>query len=499
MAKYEIYKITNTHPEGKNSMYIGQTRQGYLKRFAEHLKKDTPTKNCTKLGKAFKKYGREYFEIELICECKDQDELNNTEHYYIQSCDTIRNGYNVLDQGSFINTPEGIRQYIIWYDKTIRSQRFNNIKTLHIGVSIKHKKDKEGIRLDIQCADNKLRTIEYCNTQLTMYDCLKSSYIFCRDILKNLNVKYSKQIREMDEFKKISDDLNIDPLYIIKKEWKNIKNKGIKRINIGLCDSNKYKYGRLHIEYINSKVEIHQIFHPNHFELSMKDTLNLADYLVDGDEKRLYYMRDILDKKQSPKIDIDGIFVNLELINDYDGVCINKNGANKYQISIRKKLKNIKKFTINASYGECPYSAIYTFVSKYFVLHPEIIISISPQLLNEINDNAHKYYDYIMKHTCKIQTPKNDINNMIDRFKEKLHKIPLDTKQVFIRRNGCKNGFAIFINDCRTLYTNFSDKYERVNVNNILIETVFPYFIKSKIKINSSMLDGDALKLLETP
>ena len=49
---YEIYGIYN-NANGK--IYIGQTRQGYRRRFTQHL---CPTEHCPLLQKAVKKYGR---------------------------------------------------------------------------------------------------------------------------------------------------------------------------------------------------------------------------------------------------------------------------------------------------------------------------------------------------------------------------------------------------------------------------------------------------------
>ncbi len=48
---------------------------------------------CVKLNNAWKKYGEENFEYEILCFC-DEGDLNEMEQMYIQKFDSYNNGYN---------------------------------------------------------------------------------------------------------------------------------------------------------------------------------------------------------------------------------------------------------------------------------------------------------------------------------------------------------------------------------------------------------------------
>ena len=88
-----IYKITNLI-NGK--VYIGQTVRDVQERFREHCRHE-----ATAIDKAIKKYGKENFSVEVLCEAKSIGELNELEIKYISlynSTDRIF-GYNMCDGG----------------------------------------------------------------------------------------------------------------------------------------------------------------------------------------------------------------------------------------------------------------------------------------------------------------------------------------------------------------------------------------------------------------
>ena len=96
---YEIYGIYN-NANGK--IYIGQTRQGYRRRFTQHL---CPTEHCPLLQKAVKKYGRKSFSCELIDFAYSQEEANEKEKMWIAALGSYKreNGYNLSLGGSIGN------------------------------------------------------------------------------------------------------------------------------------------------------------------------------------------------------------------------------------------------------------------------------------------------------------------------------------------------------------------------------------------------------------
>lgn len=88
-----IYKITNTI-NGK--CYIGQSLN-ITRRFYKY--RTLRCKGQPKLYNAFKKYGIELFSFEKLDTAPDQIVLDYLEDFYIQSLDTIKEGYNCRDGG----------------------------------------------------------------------------------------------------------------------------------------------------------------------------------------------------------------------------------------------------------------------------------------------------------------------------------------------------------------------------------------------------------------
>ena len=96
---YEIYGIVNLI---NRKIYIGQTKQGYRKRFIQHL---CPTDGSPLFRNAVKKYGKDSFECELIDVAYSQKEANEKEKLWIKLLGTYKkeNGYN-LSMGGCIGS-----------------------------------------------------------------------------------------------------------------------------------------------------------------------------------------------------------------------------------------------------------------------------------------------------------------------------------------------------------------------------------------------------------
>lgn len=97
IEQYDIYSIVNLV---NNKRYIGQTKQGYRKRFIQHL---CPKDASPLLNKSIKKYGKQNFECELLDIAYDQETANLKERMWIKLLKTyqVENGYNLSMGGQF--------------------------------------------------------------------------------------------------------------------------------------------------------------------------------------------------------------------------------------------------------------------------------------------------------------------------------------------------------------------------------------------------------------
>lgn len=86
-----IYKIEN---KINGKIYIGQTIKELEDRISEHLKSEYP------IGKAFRKYNINSFEISIIDITEIKEILDEKEKYWIKFYDCkVPNGYNLTDGG----------------------------------------------------------------------------------------------------------------------------------------------------------------------------------------------------------------------------------------------------------------------------------------------------------------------------------------------------------------------------------------------------------------
>lgn len=103
----DIYKLT-CKTSGK--CYVGQAKKfmgkdddkwGYIKRWKTHVYEATSDKkdHCSVLNNAIRKYGKEDFIVELLCECQTNEEMDEKERHFISECNSlVPNGYN-LEKG----------------------------------------------------------------------------------------------------------------------------------------------------------------------------------------------------------------------------------------------------------------------------------------------------------------------------------------------------------------------------------------------------------------
>lgn len=109
-----VYKVTNIK---NNKVYIGQTIRNLESRKRQHLLYATNEKyysrfNC-KFYEAIRKYGKENFEWEDVCQCNTIEDLNEKEKLFIKEYDSFGdNGYNLTNGGlNFIRSEETKEKY----------------------------------------------------------------------------------------------------------------------------------------------------------------------------------------------------------------------------------------------------------------------------------------------------------------------------------------------------------------------------------------------------
>lgn len=96
-----IYKVIN---KTNGKIYIGQTRYTLGKRRAMHNNAAGKIGKCsrsnTPLHRAIAKYGPDNFEWSVVCECNNNEELNELEKFYINEFEALKkNGYNAMPGG----------------------------------------------------------------------------------------------------------------------------------------------------------------------------------------------------------------------------------------------------------------------------------------------------------------------------------------------------------------------------------------------------------------
>ena len=128
-----IYRIFNNF---NNKCYIGldskpSTR---LTRWKQHLQNyDKKHPYVSKLYKAMLKYGKECFDVEILLECNNREELLIKEAEYIQKFNSIKNGYNVLPADLCFSVPlseedlERIKTYKSVGSKKANMRRWNKL------------------------------------------------------------------------------------------------------------------------------------------------------------------------------------------------------------------------------------------------------------------------------------------------------------------------------------------------------------------------------------
>lgn len=104
-----VYKITN---RTNWKAYIGQTSKTLRERWIQHSQPNRK-RACPLIRDAIAKYGKENFDVVILEECFSKKHLNEREHFWITSFNTVvPNGYNLTTGGDRVELAEVSRQKI---------------------------------------------------------------------------------------------------------------------------------------------------------------------------------------------------------------------------------------------------------------------------------------------------------------------------------------------------------------------------------------------------
>lgn len=108
--KIGVYQIRNII---NDKVYVGSSKDIY-KRKKQHFSSLIQNKHeNNKLQKSFNKYGLKNFKFEVLETLSDIKELINTEQYWIDKLNSVKNGYNIQPFAGCIKITEDIKQRMI--------------------------------------------------------------------------------------------------------------------------------------------------------------------------------------------------------------------------------------------------------------------------------------------------------------------------------------------------------------------------------------------------
>lgn len=217
-----IYKVTN---KINNKLYIGQTTKELDVRITQHYNKMKIEKDNCYFYNAIRKYGKENFIWEIVCECNTRKELNEKEIYYIKEYNTFwkNNGYNLTLGGFGMNgykqteeTKEKNRQSKLGKKHTEETKQTMSTKKLGHFVS-----EEQKIKQSISMSGRKLSDLHKKNiSDNNGYGMLGKNHTkkWCEKNIE-LHKKYTKEIIEQVlqyrkynfSYNKIANLLNVSP------------------------------------------------------------------------------------------------------------------------------------------------------------------------------------------------------------------------------------------------------------------------------------------------
>ena len=132
MLRPVIYMLTTTKSP---KVYVGQTRQGGLQRWREHVCRSNLSERDHKLYLAMRKHGVSTFEMREICSALKPEFLDDLERHFIAEFNSFQRGYNMTCGGDSVSDETRAKlsaifkgRKITWSDKIVASRRANPMK-----------------------------------------------------------------------------------------------------------------------------------------------------------------------------------------------------------------------------------------------------------------------------------------------------------------------------------------------------------------------------------
>lgn len=292
--------------------YIGQTKQS-LKKRAGSMAGTNYTNKDSKFARAIIEKGFNHFNVEILCECLEE-EADKKEEEYINQFDSLHNGYNSIPGGAFYFPGLGA----------------NNLKTPDI-LHILHEENLKKFKAFIN-SDNLLKTIVIPSTDNSCDLLFFTPYKNCTGIKDNNGIlwccKISNQKYEFNEETKRIEESNknkyIISFTIFGDKFENSKVSYLSEF--GLDDLFNEKLTSEFFDLLNVMLNpiMREMYHPFKDIFNDKDIANKADEILQVLDNIQF--RDFDKNNRSlisilKRFEVNTLYKNIELKKDKYKLC----------------------------------------------------------------------------------------------------------------------------------------------------------------------------------
>ena len=127
-----VYLVENIINQKK---YVGLTTQSLGYRWQQHIYEAFRKNNNRYFYRAIRKYGKDSFRCSVLEECKDTQELNDKEIYWINKLDSLKDGYNLTKggEGGYKELARK-RKSLACQGKKFSDEHRKNLSISHMGI-----------------------------------------------------------------------------------------------------------------------------------------------------------------------------------------------------------------------------------------------------------------------------------------------------------------------------------------------------------------------------